>query len=61
MLPELTALHGVEQSDFHHLDVYEHTLEVLAQLIELECALEQRFGEAPAASPPCSPSRWPTS
>ncbi len=44
VLPELTALRGVEQSDYHHLDVHGHTLEVLAQLIELESALEQRFG-----------------
>jgi putative nucleotidyltransferase with HDIG domain len=36
VLPELAALHGVEQSHYHHLDVYEHTLEVLAQLIELD-------------------------
>ena len=36
VLPELTALHGVEQSHYHHLDVYDHTLEVLAQQIELE-------------------------
>ena len=29
VLPELTALRGVEQSHFHHLDVHGHTLEVL--------------------------------
>ena len=29
MLPELSALRGVEQSHFHHLDVYDHTLAVL--------------------------------
>ncbi len=29
VLPELQALHGVEQSVFHHLDVHDHTLEVL--------------------------------
>ena len=44
MLPELTALHGVEQSDYHHLDVYDHTLEVLARQIELEDRLEELFG-----------------
>jgi putative nucleotidyltransferase with HDIG domain len=44
VLPELTALHGVEQSDYHHLDVYDHTLEVLAQLIELEARLDELFG-----------------
>ena len=36
VLPELSALHSVEQSHYHHLDVYDHTLEVLARLIELE-------------------------
>jgi poly(A) polymerase len=36
VLPELTALKGVEQSSYHHLDVYEHTLAVLASAIELE-------------------------
>ena len=29
VLPELVALRGVEQSAYHHLDVYDHTLEVL--------------------------------
>jgi putative nucleotidyltransferase with HDIG domain len=36
VLPELAALRGVEQSGYHHLDVYEHTRTVLAQVIELE-------------------------
>jgi poly(A) polymerase len=36
VLPELSALHDVEQSHFHHRDVYGHTLEVLERLIELE-------------------------
>jgi putative nucleotidyltransferase with HDIG domain len=35
VLPELEALRGVEQSHFHHADVYEHTLEVLDQAVEL--------------------------
>jgi poly(A) polymerase len=35
VLPELSALAGVEQSHFHHLDVYEHTLEVLQRTAEL--------------------------
>jgi len=29
VLPEVAALRGIEQSAYHHLDVYEHTLEVL--------------------------------
>lgn len=35
VLPELEALRGVEQSAFHHADVYEHTLEVLDRTVEL--------------------------
>jgi poly(A) polymerase len=35
VLPELDALRGVEQSRFHHLDVYHHTLEVLQQAVQL--------------------------
>jgi poly(A) polymerase len=35
-LPELDALAGVEQSRFHHLDVYGHTLEVLAGAVALD-------------------------
>ena len=38
MLPELAALRGVEQSVFHHLDVYDHTLEVLDAVAQLEPA-----------------------
>lgn len=37
LLPELTALKGVGQNDYHHLDVYEHTLangEALEGIIE---------------------------
>ena len=35
VLPELVALHDVQQSDYHHLDVHGHTLEVLQRTIEL--------------------------
>jgi poly(A) polymerase len=35
VLPELEALRGVEQSRFHHRDVYGHTLEVLEGAIAL--------------------------
>jgi putative nucleotidyltransferase with HDIG domain len=38
VLPELEALRGVEQSRFHHLDVYGHTLEVLDRVVELTAA-----------------------
>jgi putative nucleotidyltransferase with HDIG domain len=36
VLPELSALHDVEQSHYHHKDVYGHTLEVFERLIEVE-------------------------
>jgi poly(A) polymerase len=36
VLPELEALRGIEQNRFHHADVHEHTLEVLAGSIALE-------------------------
>ncbi len=35
VLPEVAALRGVEQSQYHHLDVWGHTLEVLRRQIEL--------------------------
>lgn len=35
VLPELEALRGVEQSAYHHTDVYGHTLEVLDRAVEL--------------------------
>jgi poly(A) polymerase len=38
VLPELQALRGVQQSRYHHLDVYDHTLEVLRQTIALTAA-----------------------
>jgi poly(A) polymerase len=45
VLPELSALRGVEQSHFHHLDVHEHTIEVLRRQIELEPTLGEVFGD----------------
>jgi putative nucleotidyltransferase with HDIG domain len=36
LLPEIEALHGVEQNLYHHLDVYDHTLQVLAEVLKLE-------------------------
>ena len=45
VLPELTDLHSIEQSHYHHLDVYDHTVEVLARLLDLERDLEKVFGE----------------
>jgi poly(A) polymerase len=48
VLPELADLHDVEQSRYHHLDVYDHTLEVLAKQIELEPRLHEVFGDEDA-------------
>jgi putative nucleotidyltransferase with HDIG domain len=44
VLPELAALHGVEQSHFHHLDVHGHTIEVLRQLLRIEREPATVFG-----------------
>jgi poly(A) polymerase len=49
VLPELKALQGIEQSRFHHLDVYGHTLEVLDRTIELQADPGAIFGEEHAA------------
>jgi poly(A) polymerase len=50
VLPELEALRGVEQSRFHHLDVYGHTLEVLDRTIALQAdpaaSLDGDLGES---------------
>jgi tRNA nucleotidyltransferase/poly(A) polymerase len=46
VLPELEALHGVEQNEFHHADVYGHTLEVLDAVAALE---RGEYGEDIAA------------
>jgi len=45
VLPELEALAGVEQSHFHHLDVRDHTLEVLRRQLELEADPAAVFGD----------------
>ncbi|MEA2310490.1 MAG: poly(A) polymerase [Solirubrobacteraceae bacterium] len=36
VLPELGALHGVAQNEFHHADVHDHTLEVLDAVVAIE-------------------------
>lgn len=49
VLPELDALRGLRQSEYHHLDVYDHTLATLQAAIELVDDPGRRFGElAPA-------------
>ena len=44
VLPELGALRGIEQSRFHHLDVYEHTRAVLVEAIALEREASSALG-----------------
>jgi poly(A) polymerase len=49
VLPELDALRGLEQSDYHHLDVYNHTLATLQAAIDLQRDPAANFGELAAA------------
>jgi poly(A) polymerase len=46
VLPEVAALHGVEQNPNHHLDVHGHTIEVLRRLLEVEEDLERYAGDS---------------
>jgi poly(A) polymerase len=46
VLPELSALQGVEQNRYHHLDVHDHTLEVLAETVALELSPDAILGDA---------------
>jgi putative nucleotidyltransferase with HDIG domain len=46
VLPELAALRGVAQNEFHHADVHDHTLEVLDAVAALEAG---RLGDNVAA------------
>ena len=45
ILPELSALKGIEQSRYHHLDVYDHTLAVLGEAAELQRDPAAALGE----------------
>ena len=50
ILPEVTALHGVEQNAFHHLDVFGHTLEAVELVPQVVGQLGgERFLAAPDA------------
>ena len=49
VLPELEAMRGVEQSRFHHRDVYGHTLEVFERVVALTMAGGWKGAEAGAA------------
>jgi putative nucleotidyltransferase with HDIG domain len=55
VLPELEAMRGIEQSRFHHRDVYGHTLEVLERAIELTA----NPSDLVADSTPASGARYP--
>ncbi len=48
VLPELLILRGVEQNVYHHLDVHDHTLAVLAAAVELEREPSPHLAEAAA-------------
>ena len=48
ILPELHALHGVDQNRYHHADVYAHTIEVLERAMELQADPGATFGAAHA-------------
>ncbi len=48
VLPELERLRGVEQSRYHHADVYVHTLEVLERTVALTRALADGGSVLPA-------------
>lgn len=45
VLPEVVELKGVEQSSYHHLDAWEHTLEVIERTIELTAEPGMVFAE----------------
>ena len=44
LFPEIAALRGVQQSDFHHLDAYHHTLETARQVDEIIAQPGRWFG-----------------
>lgn len=45
VLPELAALRGVRQNQYHHLDVYQHTRAVLTETMELVRDPRRAFGQ----------------
>jgi putative nucleotidyltransferase with HDIG domain len=45
VLPELTAMEGVQQNRFHHLDVLGHTLEVLERTVRMTTVTALRIPE----------------
>jgi poly(A) polymerase len=51
VLPELSALRGVEQNPYHHRDVHGHTLEVLQAVVGLERDPAGALGDDALAAP----------
>ncbi|MEN3281922.1 MAG: poly(A) polymerase [Solirubrobacteraceae bacterium] len=51
VLPEVSALRGVEQNPYHHRDVHGHTLEVLQATIDLERDPASALGDEALAEP----------
>ncbi len=49
VLPELSAMRGIEQTPYHHRDAHGHTLEVLEQAIALQRDPVALFGERDGA------------
>ena len=64
VLPEVAACRGVTQNPYHHLDVFEHTLEALSFLSQVVSALGgARYLAAPAecglpGAPALAPLAW---
>ncbi len=50
VLPEVDALHGVEQSAFHHLDVFHHTLHVIDATADVAANVAHFFPAAGVAA-----------
>jgi poly(A) polymerase len=49
VLPELEGMRGVGQSANHHLDVHDHTIEVLRRMLEVQSDLDRYAGDAAPA------------
>lgn len=50
VLPELDAMKGIEQSRYHHRDVYGHTIEVLDRVVALTSEPMEMVGEEHASA-----------
>ncbi len=44
LFPELRSMKGCGQNDYHHLDVWDHSLETVHQMEDLLANMEQQFG-----------------